>query len=184
MLIKKTKIICSECNEEHEIAEAMYRSKIKRGQKDFYCSLSCAAKRGNKTHPNKLGKYKGNISQLKGYENNRLDEYSSFKYHLSRAKSRDKQKGNISNIDLKYLKEIWNKQNGICPYTGIKMQISRTSQDEDIKKTPIKASLDRIDPKIGYIKGNVEFVCYCVNVMKNDFTKDEMINFINQIKCI
>ena len=62
------------------------------------------------------------------------------------------------------------------------MEISRTSQDEDIKKTPIKASLDRIDPNIGYLKGNVEFVCYCVNVMKNDFTKDQMLNFIKQIK--
>jgi hypothetical protein len=25
-------------------------------------------------------------------------------------------------------------------------------------------------------------VCYCVNVMKNDFTKDQMVDFINQIK--
>ena len=62
------------------------------------------------------------------------------------------------------------------------MELSRTSGDEDIKKTPIKASLDRIDPSIGYVQGNVEFVCYCVNVMKNDFTKDQMITFINQIK--
>jgi hypothetical protein len=62
------------------------------------------------------------------------------------------------------------------------MEISRTSGDEDIKKTPIKASLDRIDPNIGYVKGNVEFVCYCINVMKNDFAKKEMIDFINLIK--
>lgn len=62
------------------------------------------------------------------------------------------------------------------------MEISRTSADEDIKKTPTKASLDRIDPNKGYIIGNVEFVCYCINVMKNDFTKEQMIDFINNIK--
>jgi hypothetical protein len=113
---------------------------------------------------------------------NRLDEFSPFKYHANKARSRSKAKGEKSDIDIKYLKEVWEKQNGVCPYTGIKMEISRTSQDEDIKKTPIKASLDRIDPNIGYLKGNVEFVCYCVNVMKNDFTKDQMLNFIKQIK--
>jgi hypothetical protein len=64
------------------------------------------------------------------------------------------------------------------------MEISRTCQDEDIIKTPTKASLDRIDPNKGYIIGNVEFVCYCINVMKNDFTKEEMIKFINQIKSV
>ena len=62
------------------------------------------------------------------------------------------------------------------------MEMPRSSQDEDIKKSPTKLSLDRIDPNIGYFKGNVEFVCYCVNVMKNDFTKDKMISFINLIK--
>ena len=31
---------------------------------------------------------------------------------------------------------------------------------------------------------NVEFVCYCVNVMKNDFSKEETVNFIKQIKSV
>ena len=61
------------------------------------------------------------------------------------------------------------------------MEMPRSSQDEDIKKSPTKLSLDRIDPSIGYIKGNVEFVCYCVNVMKNDFSKDQMLHFVKLI---
>jgi len=183
-MIKKTKIICATCSKDHEIRLGDYNRKIKAGQNKFYCSLKCSGKADYKNNPKKLEKNKGNISLLKGYESNRLDQYSSFKYHANRAKARDKQKGNISNIDSKYLKELWEKQNGICPYTRLKMQISRTTQDEDIKKTPTKASLDRIDPNVGYIKGNVEFVCYCINVMKNDFTKEEMINFINQIKSV
>ena len=113
---------------------------------------------------------------------NRLDQYSPFKYSLNKARSRSKSRGEITDLTLEYLKEIWENQNGLCPYTNIKMEMPRSSQDEDIKKSPTKLSLDRIDPSIGYIKGNVEFVCYCVNVMKNDFTKEQMINFINQIK--
>lgn len=182
--MKKVKIICTECNQEHYIRKGDYDRKIRTKQHRFYCSSSCAAKVGNRIYPNKLGKYKGNISQLKGYENNRLDEFSPFKYHANKARSRSKQKGYITDITIEYLKQLWEKQNGTCPYTKIKMEISRTSTDKDIKKTPIKASLDRIDPSKGYIKGNVEFVCYCVNVMKNDFTKEQMMNFINQIKSV
>jgi len=112
----------------------------------------------------------------------RLDQYSPFKYALNKARSRSKSRSKATDLTLEYLKEIWENQNGLCPYTNIKMEVPRSSQDEDIKKTPTKASLDRIDPSIGYIKGNVEFVCYCVNVMKNDFTKEQMVDFINQIK--
>ena len=183
MKIKKTKIICAECGNEHEIRQGDYNRKIKAGQEKFYCSLRCSGKADHKNNPSKLAKNKGNIFLLKGHENNRLDEYSPFKSHANKARSRSKEKGYKTNITPKYLKEeVWNKQNGICPYTAIRMELGRTSSDEDIKKTPTKASLDRIDPNIGYIQGNVEFVCYCVNVMKNDFTKKEMIDFIKLIK--
>ena len=183
MAVKKVKIICAECGNEHHIRQGDYNRKIKAGQDKFYCSLKCSGKADYKNNPSKLEKNKGNISLLKGHENNRLDEYSPFKSHANKARSRSKEKGYKTNITPKYLKEeVWDKQNGICPYTRIKMELGRTSSDEDMKKTPTKASLDRIDPNIGYIQGNVEFVCYCVNVMKNDFTKEEMIDFINLIK--
>jgi hypothetical protein len=112
----------------------------------------------------------------------RLDQYSPFKYSLNKARSRSKSRGEVTDLTLEYLKEIWETQKGLCSYTNIKMEMPRSSQDEDIKKSPTKLSLDRIDPSIGYIQGNVEFVCYCVNVMKNDFTKDQMVDFINEIK--
>ena len=112
----------------------------------------------------------------------RLDQYSPFKYSLNKARSRSKSKSETTDLTLQYLKEIWETQKGLCSYTNIKMEMPRSSQDEDIKKSPTKLSLDRIDPSIGYIKGNVEFVCYCVNVMKNDFSKDQMLYFIKLIK--
>ena len=182
MSIKKTKIICASCNKAHEIRQGDYNRKIKAGQNKFYCSLKCSGKADYKNNPSKLEKNKGNISLLKGHEANRLDEYSPFKYSLNKARSRSKEKGQETDLTLEYLKETYDNQNGLCTYTRIKMEIPRSSQDEDIKKSPTKLSLDRIDPNIGYFKGNVEFVCYCVNVMKNDFTKEEMIDFINLIK--
>ena len=44
-----------------------------------------------------------------------------------------------------------------------------------IEKNPIyTASLDRIDSKKGYIKGNIRWVSRSINWMKNDIT-DEMV---------
>jgi hypothetical protein len=178
-MITKVKIKCKHCGNEIEKIKAEYDRRIKKKSVGFFCNLKCSGLFFKAKH---LDKFKGNYSHLIKYQNNRLDQYSPFKYHANKARSRSKQKGYKTDLNAEYLKEVWDNQSGICPYTGIKMEISRTSRDEDIKKTPIKASLDRIDPNIGYTKGNVEFVCYCVNVMKNDFSKKEMVNFINLIK--
>jgi hypothetical protein len=178
-MVTKVKVKCKHCGNEIQKIKAEYERRIKKKAVGFFCNLKCSGLYFNAKH---LDKYKGNYSHLIGHQNNRLDQYSPFKYHANKARSRSKQKGYQTDLTIEYLKQIWDKQNGTCPYTNIKMEISRTSQDEDIKKTPTKASLDRIDPNIGYVKGNVEFVCYCINVMKNDFTKYQMIDFINQIK--
>lgn len=178
-MINKVKVKCKYCGNEIEKIKAEYERRIKKKAVGFFCNLKCSGSFFNAKH---LEKYQGDASYFKGYHNNRLDQYSPFKYHANKARSRSKLKGYETDLTTEYLKEVWDKQNGICPYTNIKMEISRTSQDEDIKKTPTKASLDRIDPNKGYIVGNVEFVCYCINVAKNDFSKDQMINFINQIK--
>lgn len=182
--MKKVKIICANCNKEHEIRSSDYKRKIKAGRKNFYCSLKCSGQADFKNNPEKLSKFfDRNAKNLIGKANNKLDQYSPFKYHANKARSRSKARGEITDVTPEYLKhEVWDKQGGICPYTGISMELPRTTQDEDIKKTPIKASLDRIDPSKGYIKGNVEYVCYCINVAKNDFTKSEMIDFIKKIK--
>ena len=120
--------------------------------------------------------------KLKKIYKSRLDKYSPFKYSLNKARSRSRQRGEETDLTLEYLKKIYDNQNGLCPYTDIKMELPRSSQDEDIKKSPTKLSLDRIDPNKGYIQGNVEFVCYCINVMKNDFSKRETLNFISRIR--
>ena len=178
-MVTKIKVKCKYCGNEIEKIKAEYERRVKKKAVGFFCNLKCSGSFFNAKH---LDKYKGNHSYLIEHQNNRLDQYSPFKYHANKARSRSKQKGYTTDLTTEYLKEVWDKQNGICPYTKIKMELGRTTADEDIKKTPTKASLDRIDPNIGYIQGNVEFVCYCVNVMKNDFTKEEMVNFINKIK--
>ena len=89
------------------------------------------------------------------------------------------------NLTLEYLSELWDKQQGICPYTGLKMILKEncTAYNRGIA-TPYQASIDRIDSRFGYIQGNVEFVCLAANYAKNFFAKQEMLDFFKQIKLL
>ena len=49
-------------------------------------------------------------------------------------------------------------------------------------KTPLAASLDRIDSSKPYQIDNVEFVCLCVNFAKNDFPKEDVVAFFKNLR--
>ena len=83
------------------------------------------------------------------------------------------------NISIEYLKEIWEKQEGICPYLGIKLTINTYGK---IKKDPVtSASLDRIDSSKGYIKGNIQWISRSMNYLKNDMTNQQVLEVIELI---
>jgi hypothetical protein len=82
-------------------------------------------------------------------------------------------------LDLPYLKTLWEKQKGICPYSKVPMLLFPTLHKTKFK--PTAASLDRIDSNRGYVKGNVEFVCLSINYAKNRFDRNEFIEFISNI---
>lgn len=56
-------------------------------------------------------------------------------------------------IDFEFLVELYNKQKGLCAYSGMPMQFG------NYKTTDWVISLERIDVTIGYVKDNVCFIC-------------------------
>lgn len=86
------------------------------------------------------------------------------------------------NLTLQDLKDQWDKQNGICPYTGWQMKTAKCQTKEKIKKTPDRASLDRIDSKKGYIKGNIQFVSLISQYAKNDWNGEVIFEFANAVR--
>ena len=131
-----------------------------------YCSLSCKAKHKNngKARPENLN------------SSNRLDIYSPFRNYLKLAKRRNKDSWDECNLTLEYLKDLWDKQQAICPVTGITMTMYPTTNWG--RATPYQASLDRIDNDKGYIKGNVRFVVLIFNYARNTFADQDVIQFI------
>lgn len=80
-------------------------------------------------------------------------------------------------VDLGYLVGLWQSQDGLCAISGEKMSHRRTPR----KHNQYNGSLDRIDSSLGYVKGNVQFVCWTVNRMKGEGTKEELIEWAKKI---
>ncbi len=93
------------------------------------------------------------------------------------AKYRSNKKGLEYNIDTKYLMSIWPKDNK-CPILGYTM---RPAQDGSSGQDNYSPSLDRIDPRKGYIKGNCEWVCSLANSMMTAAEGPDLIRFAKWI---
>jgi len=77
------------------------------------------------------------------------------------------------NIDLRYLIELYKKQQGRCAITNIPL-VHEYGKINTI-------SIDRINPKLGYINDNLQYVCQFVNLGKSSSSNEHIINFINKI---
>jgi len=182
--MKTITLKCEQCKNTFERPLKEHTRSRKLNRKSF-CGLSCFGKYNNKQRPEDFGRKlyekQKKTFDIKKFCGNRKDEFSPFRYFLARGRfSMVKHKMDVD-IDLKYLKELWNAQRGICPYTGIKMILPRSTYKSNNIRTLKKASLDRIDSSKGYLKGNVEFICYGINIAKNDFTKEETKEFLRSI---
>jgi len=83
----------------------------------------------------------------------------------TKAKTRTKLPFNITS---EYVKSIW-PENNTCPALGIKF---KQGIGVPIDSSP---SLDRIDNSKGYIKNNVQIVCFLANKIMSNATPDQVI---------
>lgn len=163
--------VCENCGEEAQKPESEYKRNLKEGRKNF-CSRSCSASYNNKHRvtTKRDTEFYSNIAKLK------RDDFTPFRYTFRSLKRRHKE----LNLELEDLKEQWEKQNGICPYTGIKLILPEDGNINSINVTE-RASLDRIDSSLGYIKGNIQFISTPINYMKNTMTDLETKKFLKNI---
>lgn len=165
---------CFTCRKQATKPITEYNRNIKLGRKNF-CSRSCASIYASKIRTNDWSRSDENKENLKLIYCNREDEYTPFRYTLRNAKKRFKD----FNLDLVYLKELWELQNGICPYTKIKLILPKNNHRVDDLR--IRASLDRIDSSKGYIKGNVQYISTAINFMKHTLSHKQTIDFLQTI---
>jgi len=87
------------------------------------------------------------------------------------SKRRAKIKNLSFNLTSNYLESIFPK-NSICPILGYKMKVA------NINLGKLSPTLDRINPKLGYVKGNVEFVTNIANLMMTSANGKDIKRFV------
>lgn len=109
------------------------------------------------------------------------DAYTPFRYFILRSEYRDRNKNCGCDLDVEYLKKVWDEQQGICPLTGWNLIPPKGTKKGWDVSDPSNASLDRIDPNKGYVRGNVRFIAYMANIAKHKFSDEQLIRFCKAV---
>lgn len=153
-------INCDHCGISFEKPISEYKRNMSLNKHNF-CSRSCCAKFLVADKLPLTGNLealkKANLANKKIYKNRPELQFS---YYLRNCKRRFKE----CTITLTDLYNQWNAQFGICPYSGIKLNLASYTKNHN---APLDtASVDRIDSTKGYIPGNIQFVSTAINYMK------------------
>lgn len=169
--MKTESVICEQCGESFDKLSKEVKRSISLGRKQ-YCSRSCAGKSvSNIQHLIKINPL--DASHLNAY--NRRDEFTGFRVHLRRLNNRNKK----VDLTLQDLKSVFESQNGICPYSGVKLIFAPSSG----KSNPIYTmSIDRKDSSLDYTKNNIQFTSIAMNHLKNNMTEEQMQEMLAVLK--
>jgi hypothetical protein len=97
----------------------------------------------------------------------------------SNAKSRDY----TFTISIEYLQTLLEKQDFKCSYTNTQMLCPKTyNEKREMTSSPYLVSLDRIDNELGYIEGNVQFVCVWANKARGAYKDDVFRDILKKYK--
>lgn len=166
---------CAHCGKFFEKRKKEYTRQIRKGREptDFFCSRSCST-----------GAYMGRdrarySSHLSPQHKNYFNLKGRFTYYLRKARQRQKELWDDSNLDEEYLSNLWENQNGKCAWTGADMVLISRGAVVDYFAS---ASLDRICSDIGYVKGNVQFVLLPLNYAKGSADDGDFRHFLRSIQ--
>jgi len=90
---------------------------------------------------------------------------------ISTAKHSAKSKGLAMNLTIDWL--LPKLERGVCERTGLKFDFHSNSRG----KNRLAPSLDRIEPELGYVKGNVVLVIWQYNAAKITYSHEDLIDF-------
>lgn len=108
---------------------------------------------------------------LERFSPEELALFSKLKNLCTKAKLRSKEFD--PKVDWGYLFDLWDKQNGLCAYSGLPLSLEAHH--------PHTISLDRIDSNKGYVRGNLQLVSWSVNKMKQDLSEDLFLDLCVKI---
>jgi hypothetical protein len=164
-------LICENCGCAFVRRLSEHKRNLKKNRRAF-CSLKCCATDNIKNIPIEK-RYTFNVGV---YADNRKDEFSFLRFAFEKAKRHSKEKGCEFSITLHELLDKYERQRGLCIYTGWIMETKADGW------SPKRITLDKIDPKYGYRKENVQLLSFSANLAKNSFTHEQMVTFCKSVR--
>jgi hypothetical protein len=103
---------------------------------------------------------------------------------FNRWKANAKSRNYPFEISIEKLQVILEEQKFKCAYTNMDMLCPKTyNEKREMTSSPYLISLDRIDNDLGYVEGNVHFVCVWANKARGSYAhetfKEILTNFRN-----
>lgn len=175
--------VCKACSKELEITE-FYKQYHKSKGKTYYSSYCKPCDRGKSKQIKDSPEYKARQNEKRRLKletdpdhREKVNAYKRKSYRinpkktlLNRAKARSKRKGYDFNLELEDI-VIPNT----CPILGCKLEMGNK---KDYSSSP---SLDRIDPTMGYVKGNVWVISTRANTIKSNLLLSELKEVITRL---
>jgi hypothetical protein len=125
--------------------------------------------------PSKVNKPKNPFCSQECYNKYQTDEFTPFRKFIIRAQVSAEKKGVPIDIDVEYIKLLYEQQNGLCKYTNWEIPLC---QDKNNYK---RASLDRVIPESGYTRGNLAWTTIMANHAKNIWPEENLIEFCEAV---
>lgn len=100
---------------------------------------------------------------------------------LSNAKSRSKKRHLPFDLTKDDIRNQMRLQNNKCIYSGIELNWSAGNGGKQRVCPPDRASLDRIDSSLGYIKGNIQLVTDFANRIKTWYPHGDVLSFCKHV---
>ena len=148
--------ICTRCKEFKD-ASCFHRDRTSLNGLSIYCK-SCHRKDENNY-----------LKTLKGYLSRKIISARVHSRQLNREFS-------ITTSDIFCL---WNKQDGKCYYTGIKME--HHGSIEKGSRNSKCVTIDRIDSERGYVADNVVLCCWAINSMKSNMNVIQFVEWCSLV---
>lgn len=148
--------------------EVFYKPSHARNIKYKSCSAECVRHVRSIVYKGRLNPSSLGLTTLEKYFHDRVIS----------IKRRCDSNGTIFNLTRENLVELYEKQQGLCHYTGIKMNVSGKISKRG-NAEPLALSVDKVIPELGYVVSNIVLCVNAVNIFKGN---QEMGEFFNIIK--
>jgi hypothetical protein len=160
--MEQIELTCDHCGNKFTVSKRHRENQLKR----YKCSFTtCSAK------------CRTDYWKEKELQKALTDKLSPFKRLFNRMKNHRLYDG----VSIEDISVLWQKQQGKCALSALLMELP-THRKDKTPTTPKFASIDRIDSSKPYSKDNIQLVCVSLNLAKNDFSEQQIREFIKELR--